>query len=62
MYINKETGEILTYTEAFKQWLEEYDGGDDTNAVSFDEIFQSYKAWLKANGFELDVRAEASVL
>ncbi len=38
-YQNRETGEVLTEQEARKQWTEEYDGGDDTNPVPFDEYY-----------------------
>ena len=34
MYINRETGELL------KQFAEDYDGNDPTNAVSWAEYFE----------------------
>ena len=37
MYINRETGELLTRREMLKQFAEDYDGNDPTNAVSWAE-------------------------
>ena len=31
MYINRETGELLTCREMLKQFAEDYDGNDPTN-------------------------------
>lgn len=39
MYINRETGELLTRREMLKQFAEDYDGNDPTNAVSWAEYF-----------------------
>lgn len=39
-FMNKETGEVLTYAQAVKQFREEYDGDDPTNAISFEEYFE----------------------
>lgn len=38
-YQNRQTGEVLTEQEARNQWQEEYDGGDDTNDISFEEYY-----------------------
>ena len=40
MYINRETGELLTRREMLKQFAEDYDGNDLTNAVSWAEYFE----------------------
>lgn len=40
MYINRETGELLTRREMLKQFAEDYDGNDPTNAVSWAEYFE----------------------
>lgn len=40
MYINRETGELLTRREMLKQFAEDYDGNDPTNAVSWTEYFE----------------------
>lgn len=39
MYINVDTGELLTKEEAIEQWRDEYDGGDDTNGLEFSEQY-----------------------
>lgn len=39
LFMNRETGEVLTYTKARKQWREEYDGGDPLNAIPFSEYY-----------------------
>ena len=39
LFVNRETGEVLTYTKARKQWREEYDGGDPMNAIPFSEYY-----------------------
>ena len=62
MYINKKTGEVLTFDEANRQFFEEYDGGDPTNPITFDEIYEQYNKWLRDNGFELDIRGTVSIL
>lgn len=38
-YINRETGKLLTEAEARRQWVQEYDGADETNAITFDEYY-----------------------
>ncbi len=40
MYINHETGELLTRREMMKQFAEDYDGNDPANAVSWAEYFE----------------------
>jgi len=40
LYMNKDTGEVLTYNEMFQQWIEEYDGGDPTNCMSIWEQYE----------------------
>jgi len=40
MYMNRETGELLTRREMLKQFAEHYDGGDPTNAVGWAEYFE----------------------
>lgn len=42
MYMNRETGELLTYAEMLKQFAEEYDGGDPTNALTWEEYYDVY--------------------
>ncbi len=38
-YMNIDTGELLTKSEAIKQWKEEYDGEDDTNILDMEEQY-----------------------
>ena len=38
-YMNKETGELLSPRQAYQQFSEEYDGGDDTNAIDITEYY-----------------------
>ena len=38
--MNRETGELLTYEEAWEQGAEWYDLDDDTNAVQFAEYYE----------------------
>ncbi len=38
-YMNRETGEILTKDEMLQQFMEDYDGGDDTNIISWNEYY-----------------------
>ena len=40
LYMNKETGEVLTYNQMLKQFEEEYDGNDPTNCISYDEYYE----------------------
>ena len=40
LYINKETGELLTYNQMLKQFEEEYDGNDQTNCIDYDEYYE----------------------
>jgi hypothetical protein len=40
LWMNKETGELMTYEEAWKQGEEWYDLGDDTNALTFSEYYE----------------------
>lgn len=40
LYVNKETGELLTYNQMLKQFEEEYDGNDPTNCVGYDEYYE----------------------
>jgi hypothetical protein len=37
--MNIDTGELLTKSEAIKQWKEEYDGEDDTNILDMEEQY-----------------------
>jgi hypothetical protein len=39
-YMNKETGELLTWEEMLEQAREWYDIGDDTNACGLDECYE----------------------
>ena len=38
-FMNKENGNILGYREMHQEWRELYDGGDDTNPVSWEEHY-----------------------
>lgn len=38
-FINKETGEVLTYKEMIQQGIEEYDLGDDTSVLDWYDIY-----------------------
>lgn len=40
LYMNVDTGEVLTYEEMLQQWREEYDGDDDTNCRSINEQYE----------------------
>ena len=40
MYQNKETGELLTRKEMLNQFAEDYDGGDPTNPIEWDEYYE----------------------
>lgn len=40
LWMNRETGELLTYEEAWKQGAEWYDLDDDTNALTFSEYYE----------------------
>ena len=42
-YRNRDTGEVLNYDEMLKQWAEEYDGGDDTNALDWAEQYEAVR-------------------
>lgn len=39
MWMNRETGELLTRAEMRKQGAKLYDLGDDTNAVAYGEYY-----------------------
>lgn len=39
-YMNRETGEVLSRQMMLKQFAEEYDGDDPTNAVGWDEYYE----------------------
>ena len=40
-FMNKECGNILTYSEMIAEFLEMYDGGDPTNPAHWDEYYTS---------------------
>ena len=40
LWMNKETGELLTYTEMVQQAREWYDLDDDTNACGLEEYYE----------------------
>ena len=40
LWMNRETGELLTYEEAWEQGAEWYDLDDDINAVQFAEYYE----------------------
>lgn len=40
LYMNRETGEVLTYKEMLTQFAEEYDGDDPTNALGWQEYYE----------------------
>ena len=42
LYMNRDTGELLTYEEMLKQWREEYDGDDDTNCCPISEQYEKH--------------------
>lgn len=39
-YMNKETGELLTYNEMVEQAKDWYDYGDDTNCIGLNEYYE----------------------
>lgn len=43
LYMNRETGEVLTRREMLKQFSEDYDGGDPTNALSWAEYYEEVR-------------------
>lgn len=47
MYQNKETGEILTKVEMLHQFRDDYDGGDPTNPLEWDEYYDEVPDTLK---------------
>ncbi len=42
-YVNKETGEMLSRQAMLAQFIEEYDGDDPTNMLSWDEYYEEVK-------------------
>lgn len=40
LYVNRDTGEVLTYGAMRRQWAEEYDGDDPTNGLSREEQYE----------------------
>lgn len=40
LYMNKQTGELLTKSEARKQFREWYDGDDETNMFCFADYYE----------------------
>ena len=42
-YQNKDTGEVLTFSEMLRQWAEEYDGDDPTNCLGWAEQYEELK-------------------
>ena len=38
-FMNKETGELLTYAEMQEQFIQDYDGNDETNILSYYEYY-----------------------
>lgn len=38
-WVNTETGELLSYDEAYAQFTEDYDGDDNTNFINFLDVF-----------------------
>lgn len=39
-WMNRETGELLNYREMVEQAKQDYDYGDDTNAVDLSEYYE----------------------
>lgn len=42
-YMNRQTGELLTRREMLRQFAEDYDGDDPTNAVGWNEYFEEVR-------------------
>lgn len=42
-FVNRETGEVLTREEMTKQFREEYDGDDPTNAIDISEYYEEVR-------------------
>lgn len=40
LYMNRETGEVLTYKQMLAQFAEEYDGDDPTNFLTWKEYYE----------------------
>lgn len=48
-YMNKVTGELLTWEEMQKQFAEEYDGNDETNSIPYQEYYKkAYRIGIKS--------------
>ena len=47
MYRNKTTGELLTKVEMLHQFRDDYDGGDPTNSLGWDEYYEEVPETLK---------------
>ena len=43
LYMNRETGELLTRREMLKQFADDYDGEELTNALSWAEYFEEVR-------------------
>lgn len=43
-YMNRDTGELLTYEEMLQQWREEYDGDDPTNCMDIREQYEKVES------------------
>lgn len=40
-WMNKDTGELLSYKEARSQFVECYDGDDETSLIAFTDIYRA---------------------
>lgn len=54
LYLNKETGELLTRREMEKQFAEMYDGDDPTNGLDWTEYFEetAERSWELGDDIE----------
>lgn len=43
MFQNRDTGEVLNYFDARMQWMRDYDGEDNSDCVSFEEMYSVVK-------------------
>lgn len=40
LFMNREHGHVLTYSEMLEEFMEEYDGGDPTNPAHWEDYYE----------------------
>lgn len=63
-YMDRETGEILTESEAITRFNEEHDGNDPTNTITIDDVFAPvvYKYGMRLRGFSIGCQPKRGFL